>query len=531
MSDRLTAPWAPSLAIGAVSGFAALSSASLVAALASVDAPLPAVATRVINFAPTSVKHWAIETFGTHDKLVLGIGIAVILWLAASLMARWSRRTPTVVPVGVVVFAVVGIVSVRQRGPAGYMGVIIGALVAWASFAWLGKVLDQAAATEEEPVDGDGEVTLPAITPMPLRRWDAPVNRRQFVARATALSVAGATFGITAAGVTHTRDAQIRNAARKLPTIPAGSPDAAATIGPDATVDSRVTPFLTPADRFYKIDTTFVSPRVTLDSWRLKIHGQVDHPLELSFDDLLDRHIVERVVTLCCVSNEVGGDLIGNARWMGVPLAELLHEVGPHDSATQIAMTSVDGWTCGFPTKIALDGRDALVVVGMNGEPLPIDHGFPVRVVVPGLYGYVSATKWVTDMELTTLDAFDGYWIPRGWSKDGPVKTQSRIDVPGSGDQLDAGRHAIAGIAWAQHRGIATVEVRVDDRPWATARLSHDVSDDAWRQWVYDWDATKGHHRISVRATDGTGATQTSDLAPVEPDGATGWHTIDVDVP
>jgi DMSO/TMAO reductase YedYZ molybdopterin-dependent catalytic subunit len=301
-------------------------------------------------------------------------------------------------------------------------------------------------------------------------------------------------------------------------------------VSPDATVDPKVAPFITPNNRFYRIDTAFSSPRIDLAEWRLRIGGQVDRPLTLTFDDLLDRHVVERVVTLCCVSNEVGGDLIGTARWLGVPLAELLREASPHTGADQIAMTSADGWTCGFPTEIALDGRDAMVVVGMNGEPLPIDHGFPVRVVVPGLYGYVSATKWVTRIELTTRDAFDGYWVPLGWSKDGPVKTQSRIDVPKNGDDLRAGRRAIAGVAWAQHRGIRRVEVRVDDQPWAEARVGSDVSDDTWRQWIYEWDATPGSHKISVRATDGTGETQTGELAPPAPDGATGWHTIRVGV-
>ena len=234
---------------------------------------------------------------------------------------------------------------------------------------------------------------------------------------------------------------------------------------------------------------------------------------------------VQRTVTLCCVSNEVGGDLISNAVWQGVLLADLLKQAGVKPSAEQVFSTSVDGWTSGFPVSVALDGRDALVALGMNGAPLPLEHGFPVRLVIPGLYGYVSATKWLSTIELTTWDAHEGYWVPRGWSRDGPVKTQSRIDVPSSSVRTVAGPVAIAGIAWAQHRGIAKVEVQVDDRPWQVATLSSQDVDDAWRQWMLPWDATEGTHTVKVRATDKTGVTQTDQVAPPDPDGATGYHT------
>ena len=530
MTDRAAEPWGRCLATGAVAVLASVSSASLVATWASIDTPLAAVATRVINAAPPSVKHWAISTFAKHDKLVLGIGIAILLWLGASAMARLSPRSAAVIPIGVAAFGIVGLVSVSQSGPATYLASPTGAVVGWVSFrVLLGTrprlVAAPAQATEATP--GSTPRSMPRA--MPRNRWEAPVDRRQFMARAAALSAGGATLGAISIGAANSRDVQIRRAAGKLPVIPPGA-DAAEAIGPDATVDAGVTPFITPNGKFYKIDTTFVSPRVDLNDWRLKIHGRVEHPLELSFDDLLHRHVVERVVTLCCVSNEVGGDLIGNARWMGVPLAELLKEASPHADATQVAMTSVDGWTCGFPTELALDGRDALVVIGMNGEPLPIDHGFPVRIVVPGLYGYVSATKWVSEIELTTLEAFDGYWIDQGWAKNGPVKTQSRIDVPRQGERLRAGKQAIAGIAWAQHRGITKVEVRVNGGEFVEARLGAGVSTDAWRQWIYEWDAAPGDHHIEVRATDGRGATQTSEEAPPAPDGATGYHLISVSV-
>jgi hypothetical protein len=230
------------------------------------------------------------------------------------------------------------------------------------------------------------------------------------------------------------------------------------------------------------------------------------------------------------VSNEVGGDLIGNAVWQGVLLADLLDEVGVHNDATQVFGTSVDGWTCGFPIELALDGRDAMIAIGMNGESLPLKHGFPARMIVPGLYGYVSATKWLSRIELTTWDEAVGYWVPRGWARDAPIKTQSRIDVPRRGQSIPAGRTAIAGIAWAQHRGVSKVEVRIDDGTWHEARLGADVSVDAWRQWIYEWDSTPGTYVIQVRATDNNGDTQIEELSRPDPDGATGWHSRRVTV-
>jgi DMSO/TMAO reductase YedYZ molybdopterin-dependent catalytic subunit len=255
----------------------------------------------------------------------------------------------------------------------------------------------------------------------------------------------------------------------------------------------------------------------------------VETPLELTYLDLLEMPQVEKVITLCCVSNEVGGRYVGNAVWRGVPLADVLALSGVSSGAEQVFSTSLDGWTCGFPVEAALDGRDALIALAMNDELLPLEHGFPARLVVPGLYGYVSATKWLESIELTTWDR-EGYWLPRGWARLAPVKTQSRIDVPRPGAEITAGPQAIAGVAWAQHRGIDRVEVSVDGGEWREARLGTDVSVDAWRQWVVEWDATPGDHEIRVRATDGDGETQTEERTPVAPDGATGWHTIRVTV-
>lgn len=299
---------------------------------------------------------------------------------------------------------------------------------------------------------------------------------------------------------------------------------------PAAATLSPVTPFITPNNEFYLIDTALSLPRINLDSWKVQIGGRVDAPFSLSYNDLLARPQVERVVTIACVSNEVGGNLIGNAVWQGVLLADLLNEAGVQSDAQQVFSTSVDGWNCGFPIEVAMDGRDAMIAIGMNGQPLPPRHGFPARLIVPGVYGYVSATKWLSKIELTTWDEAVGYWVPRGWSRDAPVKTQSRIDVPRRDDSVVAGPTPIAGIAWAQHRGIAKVEVRVDGGDWHEATLATDVTNDTWRQWLYQWDATSGEHTIQVRATDNDGQTQTEEVARPDPDGATGWHTRTIQV-
>jgi DMSO/TMAO reductase YedYZ molybdopterin-dependent catalytic subunit len=281
---------------------------------------------------------------------------------------------------------------------------------------------------------------------------------------------------------------------------------------------------------FYRVDTALTVPRVDLASWRLKLGGSVDRPVELSFADLLDRPLVERVITLNCVSNEVGGPYIGTSRWLGVPLVPLLREAGIQAGADQLLARSVDGMTIGTPVAALLDGREPLLCVGMNGEPLPPEHGFPVRVLTPGLFGYVGSCKWVQELELTTFDAVDAYWVARGWAPQGTIKTASRIDVPAPFAQLPAGRVAVGGVAWAQGRGISAVEVRVDDGPWRPATLLPVPSVDTWVQWRFDWDAPAGSHTLSVRATDGTGAVQPEERATPFPDGATGWHTVTLTV-
>ncbi|MDQ3946141.1 MAG: molybdopterin-dependent oxidoreductase, partial [Actinomycetota bacterium] len=351
-------------------------------------------------------------------------------------------------------------------------------------------------------------------------------DRRAFLAAAgtvagvaVASAALGRSFSRAAASASRLRYA-LPGVARPLPPAP---PEASAAV-------EGVTPVVVPNDRFYRIDTRLLGPpRVDVEGWRLRFTGMVERPFELTYQELLALPMVEEYVTLACVSNEVGGDLVGNAAWRGVPLGTLLDRAGVKQDASQIVGRSVDGFTVGFPTDVATDGRHSLVAVGMNGELLPSEHGFPARLVVAGLYGYTSATKWLDEVHLTTWDSFDAYWIPRGWAKFAPVKVQSRIDTIRP-NPIVAGPVVVAGVAWAPHRGISRVEVQVDDEPWLDAELARELSPSAWRQWLFRWPATPGAHRLRVRATAGDGETQTADTSPPAPDGATGYHTIRIRV-
>lgn len=396
---------------------------------------------------------------------------------------------------------------------------------------------------EEHGDAGDAASSAPPVDPSGLRR-------RTLIAGAVAVAAGGASAALLLPTSSRTR--RTLPAADPMPaptapgtrtgsstgstvggtnaTAPAALPAAADTVDlPDGVDLDPSTPYLTPNESFFLIDTAWAIPEVDREFWTLDIDGLVERPLTLTYADLLERRLVERIITIGCVSNEVGGPYIGTARWLGVPLRDILDEAGVADGAAQVFSTSIDGWTCGFPVADALDGRDALIAIGMNGETLPPDHGFPARLVVPGLYGYVSATKWLRRITLTTWDD-EGYWIPRGWSREAPVKTQSRIGLPVDGSTVTAGPGVIAGVAWAMPRGIDAVEVRIDDGPWQRADLGAEPTGDAWRQWRLDWTATPGDHRITVRATDGFGDVQTDDRSPVDPDGATGHHSVEVRV-
>jgi DMSO/TMAO reductase YedYZ molybdopterin-dependent catalytic subunit len=299
--------------------------------------------------------------------------------------------------------------------------------------------------------------------------------------------------------------------------------------GTEITDIEGLSTFYTPNSKFYRVDTSLVVPQVSPASWQLKIHGMVDKPMTISFDELMKRPMIDHDVTLTCVSESIGGNYIGNARWQGTLLADILKQAGIQKGADQIVLRDVNGMNIGLATDPVMDGRASMLAVGMNGQPLPQEHGFPVRVVVPGLYGFVSACKWVVDMELTTFGAFSAYWVQRGWSQQAPIKTESRIDVPKNGNNLKAGKVMIAGIAWAQHRGIEAVEVGIDG-VFHQAKLASQDTIDTWRQWYYPWEATAGNHMIQVRATDKTGHTQTGMVSKTQPNGATGYHTIHVTI-
>jgi DMSO/TMAO reductase YedYZ molybdopterin-dependent catalytic subunit len=351
-------------------------------------------------------------------------------------------------------------------------------------------------------------------------------QRRSFLGWALGTAAVAVVAGLGGRWLSSRRTAELARKDVVLPQPSSPAPALPANIDPPV---GSLEKYVTPNPYFYRIDTALVTPQVDPTGWTLKIHGRVRNPLTLTFDQLMARPMIERYVTLACVSNEVGGDLISNAKWLGVPLKDLLDEVQPEDGADQVVSRSVDGWTCGTPTSVLRDGRDAMLAVGMNGEPLPVDHGFPVRMVTPGLYGYVSACKWITEMELSSFADFDAYWVRRGWSAQGPIKTQSRIDAPR--ETAKAGEVMVAGIAWAQHRGVSVVEVSTDGgTTWKQAELHGTVSPDTWRQWTLPWNATPGKHTIIVRAADTTGEVQSSRPVPVVPDGAEGWHSITVTV-
>jgi DMSO/TMAO reductase YedYZ molybdopterin-dependent catalytic subunit len=351
-------------------------------------------------------------------------------------------------------------------------------------------------------------------------------NRRKFLIASGAAAVGAAAAGFGGQYLqdkrftVNTSSVKLGSPAVKAPSLPKGA---------EITDIPGLSSFYTPNSQFYRVDTALVVPQVSPQTWELRIHGMVDKPMTISFDDLMKRPMIDHDITLMCVSESVGGNYIGNARWQGALLADLLKEAGIQPGATQIVMRDVNGMNLGVATEPVMDGRASLLAVGMNGQPLPQEHGFPVRVVVPGIYGYVSACKWVVDMQLTTFGAFDAYWSQRGWSQQAPIKTESRIDTPKGGTNLTAGTVMIAGVAWAQHRGIEAVEVGIDGN-FQQAKLAVQDTIDTWRQWYYPWQATPGAHTLQVRATDKTGYTQTSVNHPTEPNGATGWHTIHVTV-
>ena len=478
-----------------------------------------AVQNRFIRDFAGSLKQTAIDLFGTNDKAALQVGTAlVVLALGAVLGAAAGRRKP-VLFAGFGGFAVLGILVALgdplASGPVSVVAALLGASAGLATTFLL-----------ERWWNGDGPLIVTNRTERASSSENPALSRRTVLTSGGAIAVVllfGASAARAARSSLRTTSTTVR---RVLP-----SPIRRVATPVDQPFDvPGLSPYITPTADFYRIDTALRVPAVDADSWSLKITGMVDHELTITYADLLERALVEVPITIQCVSNEVGGDLIGTARWTGVPLAELLKEAGVQDGATQIMGESADGFTAGFPVEAGTDGRDSLLAIGMNGHALEAAHGFPARLIIPGLYGYVSATKWITEIRLTTFEAEQGFWVPRGWSAKGPIKLQSRIDVPRSGDSVTAGSQAIGGVAWAPHTGVKAVEVQIDKGPWQKAELGKVASVDTWVQWRLKWDAKPGSHEINVRAIDLNGRVQTAALAAPAPDGATGHHTIDVEV-
>lgn len=495
---------------GLLAGAAALAAGELVAVFTgAAGAPAVAVGEWAIDLAPTAVKEFAIRQFGTHDKTALLTGVYVILALISAGAGILARRRLTAASLVAAGFGVVGIVAAATR-PNANTGSSLPSLLAGVTAVWVLRWLTRLAGQSAAEQAGPGE-------------------RRRFLGALLGTAAAAAVGGFGAKSWIDSRyNAAPARAAVKLP-VPAQRL-AAAPVSTHPNVPG-LGPFFTPNSEFYRVDTALSVPQVDPSKWMLRIHGMVARPLEISFAQLLKLPLEEHDLTLTCVSNPVGGGYCGNARWLGAPLAPLLRRAGVMSGADQILSTSTDGMTIGTPVSAVLDGREAMLAVAMNGQPLPIEHGFPCRMLVPGLYGYVSATKWVVDLELTTFASNAGYWVARGWSQQAPVKTASRIDVPGSGAAVSAGTVTLAGTAWATHRGVAAVEVRIDGQPWVEATLATSDTPDTWRQWSYTWEnAQRGRHIVAVRATDGTGKVQTSAVQDVVPDGATGYHQITVNV-
>ena len=495
--------------------------------------PVTAVGGAVIDVVPPGVKEWVISVFGTADKVALLGGMALVIAALAALSGVLEVRRRFAGVAVIAVFGAVGLVAVvgRADATANAMAVpVIVALVGIALLRWLIRKLQEwqpeagaAPAAESAPAE-----TLGAGQPAERAAAESGPARRRFLLALGSTAAVGAVAGVlastlrgAAAVVTDVRSRlALPAAAAPAPPVPAGAEIRLEGLGP----------LVTPNKDFYRIDTALRVPLLEPDKWTLKVTGLVEREIELDFAALLSKPMTERYVTIACVSNEVGGDLIGNARWLGWPVRELLAMAGPKPEADMVLSRSTDGWTAGTPLEALTDSRDALLVVGMNGEPLPLEHGFPVRLIVPGLYGYVSATKWVTELKVTRYADDVAYWTPRGWSERGPIKTSSRIDVPRDGTSVAAGTVVFGGVAWAQHTGIGKVELRANRGDWHQAELAPGISKDTWYQWKLELPLTPGRYDVQVRATTLDGVTQVEESAPVAPSGATGYHTVRVEV-
>jgi DMSO/TMAO reductase YedYZ molybdopterin-dependent catalytic subunit len=571
-------------AAGVLSGALALGVAQLIAGIvSSTSSPVVAVGELSIDFTPPFLKNFAISAFGSNDKAILVGGIFVVLTLFAAEIGVLAVRRLSYGMTGLAVFILVGLVAALTRPHASAgdaLPTLIGGVAAALALRRLARAATPALArpsraaggpatarpalpkyitgptTSQDPgaqdpgrqdasTDEPGEKPgkQPDSPPPPLaEEWRqsqptatpggavAPLSGQQRRTFITTSAVVAGTAVVAGLGGRLLGERGNVTAVRRTLRIPAATKPAPPL---PAGVDLKIpglSPFITSNNAFYRVDTAIVLPEITPASWQLRIHGMVAREMTLTFDDLIRRPLNEDYITLCCVSNPVAGPYIGNAKWLGASLQSLLRQAGIRAGANQLLCTSADGFTSGSPVQVAMDGRDSMLAVAMNGTVLPVEHGFPVRMVIPGLYGYVSACKWITDIEVTTYASSRAYWAERGWDQQAPIKTESRIDIPTGQGSLKPGTHQVAGVAWAQHKGVEMVEVRVDAGAWNRARLAAVPDIDTWRQWVYDWDATPGNHLIESRATDLTGYTQTALQAPPEPNGASGFPMIQVQV-
>ena len=496
---------------GALTGVAGLAVSLAVAAfLRERLAPPDAVAEAVIEVTPGKAVSVLVDLFGRWDKPLLTIGVIVVLVLLSALAGLLTRRgqlAGQLLFLGMGAVAAVAVLTRPQGSLTSVLPVLAGAIT-WVAAL---PLLTRSTAEPAEPAESAESAGS-----------TADGARRTFLRRAGIVALATVAVGVGSRFLGRRRRV-VEDARAKLEL-----PVTEGAVPPGAQLDlADLEPWRTPNSDFYRIDTAVVVPAVVAADWRLRIHGLVENEIVLSYQDLLDRGLTEAWVTLACVSNPVGGELVGNAWWSGVRVADLLAEAVPLPGADAVLQTSEDGWTCGTPLAVLTDERDAMLALAMNGEPLPLEHGFPVRMVVPGLYGYVSATKWLVDLEVSRFDDFEAFWTGKGWSEEGPVRTQSRIDVPRANHRVLAGDVAVGGVAWAQHTGIESVEVRLDGGPWTPVELGRVPSEDTWVQWAGTVQAAPGVHTLAVRATDRSGYEQTGVQRAVVPDGATGWHTIE----
>ena len=576
---------ASSALVGIVTALVALGVAQLVAAVLSspIGAPVAAVGELSINHTPAAVKDFAIREFGSNDKTVLVWGIRGVLIIFAAVIGILAVRKLWQGMIGLAVFGAIGVYAALSQPTAkgtDALPSLIGAAVAAFALRYFASLAARLAAdrgsgtspAQLRPTE-PGQVPPGATPPGPPQAGSAqpgsaqpgsaqpdaaqpgaawvpqpgpvwrPVeqfgrssshllaDRRRFLLGSAATAAVSLIAYAGGSWLAETRDVNAIQHALKLP-APA-KPARPLPAGTSLDIPG-LSSFITPNNNFYRVDTAIVLPEIAPANWQLRVHGMVQKELVLTFEDLIKRPLIEDYITLCCVSNPVGGPYIGNAKWLGASLRSLLQEAGIKAGASQLLATSSDGFTSGSPVQLAMEsGRDSMLAVAMNDAALPVEHGFPVRQVIPGLYGYVSACKWIVDIEVTTYEAAQAYWVPRGWSSQAPIKTESRIDVPTGANPIKAGtRVSIAGVAWAQHKGIEAVEVRVGNGPWRKATLATVPDLDTWRQWVYDWDVnvSPGTYVIEARATDKTGYTQTALQEPPAPNGASGYPAVQISV-